>query len=366
MKHPSASAHFLGPTFLAMVRDRKGRGFRVAMAMKREHVFWLLMAVCSVAVVAAGIEIFVRVFVDDGMQFDLEMWKYARDVKQAARDPLGGHAHRPNSAARLMGVDVTINSKGLRDREIPYERSPSTVRILMLGDSFTEGWGVPFEHTFSKRIERLYADRAVKAEVINAGVGNYDTIMEVSYFVREGYKYRPDVVVLNHTFNDAEAVPAYSRPNWLLRHCYSCVFVVGRLDALARDASLRPDWKDYYLGLYGGGRSAGWLAAKAAMKTLADEARARRIKLLVATLPELHELKDYPLQGITDLVRAAAEENGAEFIDLLPALANNDPASLWVSPTDPHPNTHANEVIANALFGKLTTMERESRTSIHE
>jgi hypothetical protein len=340
-----------------MVRDRKGRGFRVAAAVKREHAFWLLMAVCSVAVVAAGIEIFVRLFVDDGMQFDLEMWKYARDLKQAANDPLIGHVHRPSNSARLMGVDVRINSKGLRDRDISYERAPSTTRILMLGDSFTEGWGVPFEQTFSKRIERLFADRGIKAEVINAGVGNYDTIMEVSWFLREGYKYRPDIIVLNTTFNDAEPVPAYSQPNWLLRHCYSCVFVVARLDVLARDASLRPDWKDYYLGLYGGGNSAGWLAARASLKTLADETRARGIKLLVVALPELHELRNYPLQGITDLVRAAAEQDGADFIDVLPALADLDPPTLWVSAGDPHPNARANHIIAEALFRKLRTME---------
>src|SRR6202051_3211306 len=162
------------------------------------------MVICSVAVVGASVELFVRLVVDDGVQFDLEMWKYARDVKQIATDPLIGHAHRPNAQARLMGVDVKINSKGLRDREIPYERAPSTVRILMLGDSFTEGWGVPFDQTFSKRIERLFAARGTPAEVINAGVGNYNTVMEVNYFLGEGFKYRPDIVVLNYIPNDAE------------------------------------------------------------------------------------------------------------------------------------------------------------------
>src|SRR3981081_744447 len=125
--------------------------------MKRARAFWLLMVFGSVALVAMGIGLFVRVAVGDGMQYDLEMWKYARDVKQIATNPMIGHEHRPSSQARLMGVDVTINSKGLREREIPYERTPSTLRILMLGDSFTEGWGVPVDQTFSKRIERLLA-----------------------------------------------------------------------------------------------------------------------------------------------------------------------------------------------------------------
>ena len=40
------------------------------------------------------------------MHFDLEMWKYARELKQIAGDPALGHEHRPHTRARLMGVDV--------------------------------------------------------------------------------------------------------------------------------------------------------------------------------------------------------------------------------------------------------------------
>jgi lysophospholipase L1-like esterase len=326
------------------------------MAMKREHVFWLLMLIGIIAIPAAGIELYVRYVVDDGMQFDLEMWKYARDVKQVSADPLIGHEHAPNRQARLMGVDFRTNSKGLRDREIPYERTAATPRILMLGDSFTEGWGVAIEQTFSKRIERLYAAQGVAAEAINAGVGNYNTTMEASWFIDEGFKYRPDIVVLNFVQNDAEPVPPHTQPGAWLRACYACVFLAGRFDVLSRDVSLRPDWKDYYLSLYGDGDAAGWRAAKAAIATLAAYCRSHRITLLIVNFPELHELKPYPLQRITDFARQAAAENGAEFLDLLPDLRDQNPASLWVSPTDPHPNGRANELIANAIFRKLQTI----------
>jgi len=325
--------------------------------MKRERAFWLLMVFGSVALVAMGIELFVRVAVDDGMQYDLEMWKYARDVKQIATNPMIGHEHRPSSQARLMGVDVTINSKGLREREIPYERTPSTLRILMLGDSFTEGWGVPFDQTFSKRIERLFAARGTPAEVINAGVGNYNTVMEVNYFLGEGFKYRPDIVVLNYIPNDAEPVPPHPRPNPLLRACHACVFLFGRFDVLLREVSVRPDWEAYYLDLYGDGGAQGWRDAKTSIGTLADHARSHRVKLLIAYLPELHDLRRDPLQKIAELVREAARENGADFVDVLPDLKDQESAKLWVSPSDPHPNAFANELIAKALFRKLEAME---------
>jgi lysophospholipase L1-like esterase len=325
--------------------------------MKREHAFWLLMVIVSIALVAMSIELGVRAFIDNGMQYDLEMWKYARDLKQIAKNPLIGHEHRPNSEARLMGVDVKINSKGLRDHEIPHERTPSVVRIMMLGDSFTEGWGVAFEETFSKRIERLFAARGIRAEVINAGVGNYNTIMEVNYFLNEGYKYRPDIVVLNYIPNDAEPVPPRVQPNLLMRVCFSCVFLIGRIDTLLREASLRPSWESYYLDLYRGGSANGWLAAKASIARLAEYSKSHQIKLLIAHLPELHDLQHAPLRDITKLVQHAAKEHGAEFVDVLPELKEHDSKTLWVTPSDPHPNAYANELIANALFRKLETMD---------
>lgn len=325
--------------------------------MKREPAIGLLMVLGSLIVSVLFIELYVRTSIDDGMQFDLEMWKYARHLKIISDDPSIGHLHRPNSEMRLMGVDVKINSKGLRDREIPYERTDGVPRILMLGDFFTEGWGVPFDQTFSKRIERLYAERGTTAEVINTGVGNYNTIMEVSYFLSEGYKYRPDIVVLNYIPNDAEPTPPHKPPNQLMRACYSCVFVLGSIDKLLRKVSLRPDWETYYSDLYGHGHARGWIDAKRSISKLADYCKAHRIKLLIAHLPDLHGFKPYPLQSVTDLLEQAAKENGADFVDVMPDLRAYDPTKLWVSPTDAHPNGLANEIIANTLFHKLETMK---------
>jgi lysophospholipase L1-like esterase len=315
----------------------------------------LLLAVCAV-VTAAFTEIAVRLVADDGMQFDLEMWKYARDVKVVSSDPLIGHEHGPDRKAKLMGVMVETNSKGQRDREIPYERTPGILRIAMVGDSLTEGWGVPFESTFSKRIERLYTAGGKKAEVVNLGVGNWNTVQEVQHFLVKGQQYKPDIVVLNYFVNDAELTPAPEQrkePSWFLRHCYSCVFFKGRLDTVLRQLTTRQDWASYYLGLYDDGKSKGWLDAKAAIKRLADHCRANNIKLLVAHLPELHNVQNYRFGSITELVRQAAHENGAAFVDLLPHMQFHASEDLWVTPPDPHPNAFANDLIAAGLFTAL-------------
>jgi len=319
----------------------------------RRFVFPLLMTVMWCAATALGLELYVRLVIDDGMQYDLEMWKYAVDVKVVSVDPLIGHRHGANRHATLMGVTVATNSRGLRDREFEVARTEGVLRIVMLGDSLTEGWGVPVEDTFAKRVERRYAEHGVTAEAINTGVGNWNTVQEVELFFTDAYRYNPDIVVLNFAVNDAEPVPHDRPPSWLMRHCFSCVYVAGRFDELMRRFSEAPDWASYYLGLFGDGNTPGWLDAKAAIKKLADYCKERQIKLVIASIPELHDVKNYPLQRITDLVRAAANENGVAFVDVLPYLQGEESSSLWVTPPDPHPNSLAHKLIAAALFDTL-------------
>jgi len=323
----------------------------------KEWIFGVLTALLSVMIVIVGVELFVRLVVDDGMQFDLEMWKYARDVKMLAADPLIGHQHAPNRSAHLMGVDVATNSHGLRDNEYRYERTPGVPRILMLGDSLTEGWGVALSDTFSKRIERMFERDGIKAEVINTGVGNWNTINEVEYFLSEGYKYQPDIVVLNFFVNDAEPVPSHVAPGFIAQHCYSCIFLAGRFDTVLREFSQRKEWSDYYLGLFGHGSAQGWLDAKAYMQKLAAYCRSHGIKLLVASLPELHDVQHYRFQEITDLVKQAAVEDDVAFIDLLDSVKDQDSSKLWVTPPDPHPSALAHKLFADALYPKLRALQ---------
>ena len=313
----------------------------------------LLATLISLVITAFALELLTRLVVDDGMQFDLEMWKYARDVKQVAADPLIGHEHAPNRQAHLMGVDFRTNSHGLRDHEFSLERAPGKLRVAMLGDSLTVGWGVPAEATFAKRIERMYAAAGIDAEVINFGVGNYNTVQEVQAFLADGRRYQPDVIVLNYFVNDAELPEPARSPSRLMRDCYACVFLAGRGDAVIRQFLGGMDWAQYYLSLYGDGTSQGWLEAKAAIGRLAGASKASGATLLIVNLPELHDVKDYRFGRITDLVRQAAEENGAAFVDVLPAMADQPSSKLWVTPPDPHPNAYANELIAKALFTAL-------------
>ena len=270
---------------------------------------------------------------DSGMDFDLEMWKYARDIKRVSDVPAIGHEHRPGTAGTYMGVPVAINSFGLRDGEYEQQDKPAgAVRTLMLGDSLTFGWGVRIEDTPSKMLEGLLNQPAAprRFEVINSGVGNYNTQMEVAYFLTKGYKLKPDVVVLNYFINDAEPTPQRKR-SWLAGHSQAYVVISSAIDKASRIFFGKGDWQSYYRDLYGDGQP-GWLGAKAAMEKLATYCKDHDIALLVVNYPELHQVKDYPFPEVTAAVANVAKSENLPFLDLEPTVADLVPETCGFLP----------------------------------
>lgn len=96
---------------------------------------------------------------------------------------------------------VRVNSDGLRDREHTKAKPPNTLRVAVLGDSFTEAIQVPVEQTFWSKLERKLGNcEAVKGkknvEVINFGVMGYGTAQELIMLRKKVWDYNPDIVVL--------------------------------------------------------------------------------------------------------------------------------------------------------------------------
>jgi lysophospholipase L1-like esterase len=324
--------------------------------MMQDRIFRGLAILMTLAVIGIAFEVYVRFGVDNGMRFDLEMWKYARSLKQVAVNPAIGHEHRPGASARLMGVEVRINQHKLRDQERAYERGSDIQRVLMLGDSITLGWGVPEEDTVSKRLERYLRESGKNVQVINTGVGNYNTGMEVEYFLSEGFQYDPQVVVLNYFINDAEPTPTYKPLNILERHSFAYIWLKGRLDVAARQWGRRQNWWEYYLGLYqndglsgGKGDRSGWKAAEEEIAKLATYCHRHGIALLIVNYPELRELKHYRFDRVRSMVRETALRNRVAYIDLYDVVRNEQESRLWVTKPDPHPNSYADKLFADAM-----------------
>jgi hypothetical protein len=123
-------------------------------------------------------------------------------------DPLLGWRKIPGFRGSHVQEEYTIveqfNSKGLRGPEYPYKKPTGEYRIMLLGDSFCEGYTVEFEDLFSEIMEqKLNAALETRVEVINAGTGGYSTDQELLFFQTEGKKYEPDLVIVLYYANDA-------------------------------------------------------------------------------------------------------------------------------------------------------------------
>jgi len=283
----------------------------------------------------------------------MEMWKYAVNLKRSVPDPNLSFTNLPGGHGFLMGQDVRINSQGLRDREFTLEKPPGVYRILMLGDSTTFGWGVAADETASKVLERqLNAARLPgydRFEVLNSGVGNYDTVQEVTYYKTLGRDFHPDLVVLVYFINDPEPVP---RPKniWLIDRSYLVAYLDSRWNGVLLRLGARPDWKTYYSSLYEDDRP-GFQACKAALLDLAASTKRDHAKLLVALLPELHQINnDYPFTAAHQKIKDILQPENVPVVDLIEGLRNHGPEStLWVTPLDDHPSSKAHALIATQL-----------------
>jgi len=293
---------------------------------------------------------------------------------------------RPNVRGRFMGQSVLINSRGLHDYEYSLRKEPGTFRIVGLGDSSLFGWGVPFEDSGLKVLERRLNEKfgAQKFEVINFAVPGYNTAMEAETFVQRCLEYAPDLVLLNFNTNDYD-VPNFMRlprdlatlrtsylfdlaysvyegvmavereppPLFDFRHRTIAERQAARLD---EDPAL-PDEYRYMVGAKGVVR---------ALERLAAAARERAIPFVVFDVKPYPGLdpkyvRDELRDGQRELLERESRRLGFYFLNTYPYFMNylkqHPDANLRpvfaVSAADGHPNTLAHSINAQALFDYL-------------
>jgi lysophospholipase L1-like esterase len=126
------------------------------------------------------------------------------------QDDLLGWSHEPGAQGIYVGprpwpvefeAPVRINSLGLRGPEIAPV-PPGSVRVMVLGDSIVAGFEVPWEETFTARMESLLAQEGLPVQVVNAGVRGYGTDQSYLYYRDRGSRLQPDLVLFLPSVND--------------------------------------------------------------------------------------------------------------------------------------------------------------------
>lgn len=307
----------------------------------------------------------------------------------------------PGAATRVrtpeFDMPVRINSRGLRDREIPYRKPAGVYRILVLGDSQTFGYGVRAEETYAKVLEQRLRSRRV--ETINTGVPGSGTAHQLHFLETEGWKYAPDAVVLGFFFNDilenkqcrlyavedgrivriavpaaeghslfkvqgvpenpvdVQAVhgpirPAPPRPPFLIRYSHLARLARQAASNVKRESSV-PD----QVGIPARELSAHLLAE------VARRCRDRDVLFLTALIPSWEECKDPEERALKEKYREVlrfVERPGEQILDLLPPMrAAGNEALLY--PQDRHLNPKGHAVVAAEIERVLRSREPRLR-----
>lgn len=123
-------------------------------------------------------------------------------------DPVAGVSYEPGSSGWTdfeSRAYFEINRDGFRDRDHQTIKPADTVRVAVLGDSFTAGFDVAMSATFPAVLEEALAERVApnhNVEVLNFGVEGYGTAQELATLRAKVWQYEPDIVVLAMTLGN--------------------------------------------------------------------------------------------------------------------------------------------------------------------
>jgi hypothetical protein len=376
----------------------------IAIAEVRRVALRLTLALGTTIVallVAEGIVRLVHYLREDRRPFEVQLRSFRAQAKSSMRDlDLGDivqpsrHAGivyelRPNVRGQFVGQPLLINSQGLHDYEYSRRKEAGTFRIIGVGDSSLFGWGVPFEDSGLKVLERRLNEkfRAQKFEVIDFAVPGYNTAMEAETFVKRCLEYAPDLVLLNFNTNDYDVPNFMRRPRDLATLRRSYLFdsayavydgVMGLerqpppFDFMNRTTALRqaehldedpalPNEYRYMVGAKGVVR---------ALEQLAAAARERTIPFVVFTVKAYPGLdpkyeRDEWRDGQRELLERESRRLGFHFLNTYPYYMNylnqhpiaNLATVFAVSEIDGHPNSLAHSIDAQAIFDYLVARQ---------
>ena len=153
------------------------------------------------------------------------------------------HIDQPNNKIQLKKPEFTFkrttNKLGYSDFEIQRRKSPKEIRLLCLGDSFTEGDGAPFEKSYVFQLRDKFLN-STNYYVFNAGKCGSDPFFNFVNYTDILKKYDFDIVLQTLSSSDIEDdinnrggmerfkkkyVVEFRKPNSVLRHIYVMSFV---------------------------------------------------------------------------------------------------------------------------------------------
>lgn len=138
-------------------------------------------------------------------QFKIE--RYYRVKNEMFHHTLAPNISQSDAKWGELGYSVNTNSLGFKDKQPRIiSLKKKAPRILLIGDSFTEGIGFAHKDTFAGIIEENLKNK--KIDVFNAGVSSYSPIIylrKIQYLIDKGFEFDHLVVFIDISDIENEA-----------------------------------------------------------------------------------------------------------------------------------------------------------------
>jgi hypothetical protein len=250
-------------------------------------------------------------------------------------------------------------------------KTPAEVRLLALGDSFTDGVGVFRRDTWPAQLQEQVGQPGFST--INCGQASAYTAHVAKRFLSNGLSHQPDIALYAFVLNDV-APPrlqdvdgrdiAFQPPDAeVYRERLAAVPLFGALvsnSALALWASERVvSWRiheetvEMYRATYRDLERPEVKEAFELIEAMSAVAQEREVRFAVVVWPLLESLHDYPFESEHRRIVNELTRRGLNVIDLLPAFEGSDAQELHVHPTDHHPNEVAHKRAAAHILTAL-------------
>ncbi|MFT5685335.1 MAG: lysophospholipase L1-like esterase, partial [Myxococcota bacterium] len=327
------------------------------------------------AITAAGLMLIVESAVRMLYRVELGAWASPAPAKHEGAPTLRGNPYLLFEFApgirHEQGVEVRINSLGLRGPEPVMPRPDGVRRILTTGDSSVFGFGVPEEAVFSE-VAALALGPGI--ESINAAIPGYSSYQSINLLRLRALKTEPDLIVIGNLWSDNNfdsfvdrdllaTTTGYERsPTARLQRALSisAIYRVAdwKLRVSERSKKIRTvSWQvgsQQHIGLR---RVAinDYAANLEILVGMADEIGAEVIFLLLANEEDVrtHVGGEKAWTPYREVMRQAAERHGAQVIEVPSLFRDSELSKDALFLDEMHPTVAGHQIMGEALAAAL-------------